>query len=205
MDQAIADLVFSPSASIAEIARKHNVNRNALSSGYRYGSTRLTDSRGSPLLDDDEEYTIVKEIGRHCQAFGPPPLDLITDMVESICGKAIPENWLARFLRCYKHVFRDWMATPLYTGESSSDSDNLGTAQPVPEARTEPQSEVHPVQQKRKRHSQSTALDEAHSEVDSESASEQRSPPGGRAIRQSARLREQRALRKRESRKRRTS
>lgn len=105
IDAAVADSKSSPSTPLAEIARRHNVNRSTLSRRVNQKATssaRFHEMRR--LLNPKKEKHLVKFIRRLCERSLPPTSAIVNNVAAELAGRTPSKNWVSRFVERNRHV-----------------------------------------------------------------------------------------------------
>lgn len=105
IDEAIAFLRSSDQFSIAEVARRFNVNRSALSKRFQGKTGSLAErAESNQLLSNKQELVLVEHIRRLCEWCLPPTPAMVTLWASVLCGSEPGKNWSAGFKARQKDV-----------------------------------------------------------------------------------------------------
>lgn len=100
IDAAIADFKSSPSTPIAEIARRHGVNRSTLSRRVNQKTTssaRIHERQR--LLNTLQKKYVIKFIRRLCEWSLPPTAAMISNVAAELSGSMPAKNWITRVVK----------------------------------------------------------------------------------------------------------
>ncbi|KAI0993617.1 hypothetical protein K3495_g14567, partial [Podosphaera aphanis] len=104
MDAALLELRSDSSLKVAEVARRYNVSRPALSRRFNLKSTSIVGKQESQrLLNNRQEMEILKYIRRLSERFLPPTACIIRNMASELCGSLPSKNWVSRFIARHEH------------------------------------------------------------------------------------------------------